>query len=85
MDKNKIEILKEKIKETHKKFYLANVSLNELNDMFVYENFEYRPSIGVNGDMDFVLNYNELHLMVSEALYIMEQNGHIEPTDFYNV
>ena len=82
MGENKIEILKDKIKETHKKFYIANLSLNELNDMFVYENFEYRPSIGLNGEMDFILYYNGLCLMVSEAIYIMEQNGCIKPTDF---
>lgn len=84
MDKNKIEILKNKIKETHKKFYLANVSLNELNDMFVYKNFEYRPAIDLNDGMDFILFYHGLYLMVSEAIYIMEQNGFIEPTDFEN-
>lgn len=84
MTKNKIETFKRKIEETHKKFYLAHLSLNELNDMFVYQNFEYRPSIGLNGDMDFVLIYNGLYLMVSEALDIMEQEGFIEPTDFYN-
>lgn len=84
MTKNKIETLKRKIEETHKLFFLANESLNELNEMFVYQNFEYRPSIGLNGDMDFVLNYNGLYLMVLEALDIMEQEGFIEPTDFYN-
>lgn len=82
MDKNKIEILKNKIKETHKKYYLANVSLNELNDMFVYKGFEYRPAIDFNDDMDFILFYNGLYLMVSEALQIMEQDGFIEPANF---
>ena len=43
---------KDRIEQTHKKFYVANNSLNELNDMLVYKNFEYHPSIGINGDMD---------------------------------
>lgn len=82
MTKDRIEQLKRKIEETHKKFYVANNSLNELNDMLVYKNFEYHPSIGINGDMDFILNYNGLYLMVSEAMFLMEQKGFIEPTDF---
>ena len=84
MDKNKIEILKNKIKETHKKFCSAYNSLDELNNMFVYKNFEYRPVIDLNDDMDFILFYHGLFLMVSEAIYIMEQNGFIEPANFEN-
>lgn len=84
MTKNKIEILKRKVEETHKKFYLAHLYLNELNDMLDYKNFEYRPTIGLNSDRDFVLTYNGLHLMLSEALYIIEHNGFLEPTDFDN-
>ncbi len=84
MTKNKIETLKRKIEETHKLFFLANVSLNELNDMFVYKGFEYRPVIDFNDGMDFILFYNGLYLVVLEALDIMEQEGFIEPTDFYN-
>lgn len=82
MDKNKIEILKEKIKETHKKFVLAYDSLYELNNMFVYKGFEFLPVIDLNDDMDFILFYKGLYLMVSEALYIMEQDGFIEPANF---
>jgi hypothetical protein len=82
MTKNKIEILKNKIKETHRKFDSAYDSLDELNNMFVYKGFEYHPVIDLNDDMDFILFYKSLYLMVSEALYIMEQNGFIEPANF---
>lgn len=82
MTKNKIEILKNKIKETHHKFDSAYDSLDELNNMFVYKGFEYHPVIDLNDDMDFILFYKSLYLMVSEALYIMEQNGFIEPANF---
>lgn len=37
MDKNKIEILKEKIKDTHQKLDSAYDSLDDLNNMFVYK------------------------------------------------
>lgn len=82
MDKNKIEILKNKVKETHQKFYSAYDSLDDLNNMFVYKGFEYRPVIDLNDDMDFILFYEGLYLMVSEALQIMEQDGFIEPANF---
>jgi hypothetical protein len=82
MDKNKIENLKNKIKETHQKFYSAYDSLDELNNMFVYKGFEYRPVIDLNDDMDFILFYNNLYLYVADALTIMEQNGFIEPANF---
>lgn len=82
MTKNKIEILKNKIKETHQKFDSAYDSLDELNNMFVYKGFEYHPVIDLDDDMDFILFYKSLYLMVSEALYIMEQNGFIEPANF---
>jgi hypothetical protein len=82
MDKKKNENLKKKIKETHKKFCSAYNSLDELNNMFVYKNFEYRPVIDLNDDMDFILFYHGLYLMISEALQIMEQDGFIEPANF---
>lgn len=82
MDKNKIEILKEKYKDTRQKFYSAYDSLDELNNMFVYKGFEYHPVIDLNDDMNFILFYEGLYLMVSEALEIMEQDGFIEPANF---
>lgn len=82
MDKNKIEILKEKYKDTRQKFDSAYDSLDELNNMFVYKGFEYHPVIDLNDDMDFILFYNNLYLYVADALTIMEQNGFIEPANF---
>lgn len=82
MTKNKIEILKKKFEDAHQKFVSAYDSLDELNNMFVYKGFEYHPIIDLNDDMDFILLYYGLYLMVSEALYIMEQNGFIEPANF---
>lgn len=82
MTKNKIEILKKKFEDAHQKFESAYDSLDELNNMFVYKGFEYHPIIDLNDDMDFILLYYGLYLMVSEALYIMEQNGFIEPANF---
>ncbi len=45
MDKNKKLKFEIRVKKHTKKFYIANVSLNELNDMFIYKNFEYRPTM----------------------------------------
>lgn len=53
MDKNKIEILKEKIKDTHQKFDSAYDSLDELNNMFVYKGFKLENDcLVVLGAMD---------------------------------
>ena len=82
MDKNKIENLKNKIKETHQKFYSAYDSLDELNNMFVYKGFEYRPIIDLNDDMDFILIYDCLHLTIADAMTLMENYGFILPDDF---
>ena len=82
MDKNKIEILKEKYKDTCQKFDSAYDSLDELNNMFVYKKFEYRPIIDLNDDMDFILIYDCLHLTIADAMTLMENYGFILPDDF---
>jgi len=82
MDKNKIEILKEKYKDTRQKFDSAYDSLDELNNMFVYKGFEYHPVIDLNDDMDFILIYDCLHLTIADAMTLMENYGFILPDDF---
>lgn len=82
MDKNKIEILKEKYKDTRQKFDSAYDSLDELNNMFVYKGFEYHPVIDLNDDMDFILIYDCFHLTIADAMTLMENYGFILPDDF---
>lgn len=82
MDKNKIEILKEKYKDTRQKFDSAYDSLDELNNMFVYKGFEYHPVIDLNDDMDFIPIYDCLHLTIADAMTLMENYGFILPDDF---
>ncbi len=82
MTKNKIEILKKKIEDAHQKFDSAYEFLDELNNMFVYKKFEYRPIIDLNDDMDFILIYDCRHLTIADAMTLMENYGFILPDDF---
>ena len=74
--------IQEEIENIHKEFNKAYQHLNELLNLFVFKGFIGRPTIILNNDMDFIMQYNGYFLPVSEALQTMKEGGYIIPDEF---
>lgn len=74
--------IQEEIENIHKEFNKAYQHLNELLNLFVFKGFIGRPTIILNNDMDFIMQYDGYYLPVSEALQIMTEGGYIIPDEF---
>lgn len=76
--------IQEEIENIHKEFNNAQQHLNELLNLFVFKGFYGRPTIILNNDMDFIMQYDGHFLPVSEALQSMKEDGYIIPDEFYS-